>query len=114
MGGDIAPTEIVDNTDYSLKKRWRRVQELNRHFWSRWMTEWLPSLQGRKKWKTEQDNLSIGDVVLVVSPDTPRGSWPLGRVTQTFPGQDGKVRVCELKVKDKLLRRPVVKLCKIT
>ncbi len=111
MGGNFAPTEVVDSTDYSPKKRWRRMQEINRHFWERWMKEWLPTLQGRKKWQKRQENLKVGDVVIVVSPDTPRGSWPLGRVTQTFPGEDGNVRVVEVKVKGKLLRRPVAKLC---
>ena len=114
MGGNFAPTEVVDTTDFNPKKRWRRIQELTRHFWQRWMIEWLPSLQGRRKWMDNQENLKVGDIVLVVSPDTPRGSWPLGRVTQTFPGKDDKVRVVEVKVKDKLLRRPITKLCPIT
>ncbi len=111
MGGNFAPTQIVDNTKFSLNQRWRRIQELIRHFWSRWMIEWLPTLQGRRKWKREQPNLKVGDVVLVVSPDTPRGSWPLGRITELFPGRDGHVRVVEVKVNGKLLRRPIAKLC---
>ena len=37
IGGQFAP-ESVDETNYSLKKRWRRVQELVRHFWHRWLT----------------------------------------------------------------------------
>ena len=37
-GGQFAP-ESVDETNYSLKKRWRRVQELVRHFWHRWLRE---------------------------------------------------------------------------
>ena len=36
IGGQFAP-ESVDETNYSLKKRWRRVQELVRHFWHRWL-----------------------------------------------------------------------------
>ena len=47
VGGQFAP-ETVDTTDFSLKKRWRRVQEITRHFWRRWMQEWLPSLNARK------------------------------------------------------------------
>ena len=34
IGGQFAP-ESVDDTSFSLKKRWRRVQELVRHFWHR-------------------------------------------------------------------------------
>ena len=36
IGGNFA-AQIVDETDYNPPKRWRRIQELVRHFWSRWM-----------------------------------------------------------------------------
>ena len=48
IGGQFAP-ESVDETNYSLKKRWRTVQELVRHFWHRWLREWIPSLSNRRK-----------------------------------------------------------------
>ena len=38
--------------------------------------------------------------------DTPRGRWPLGRVLNVFPGQDGVVRVVDVKVRGKVYRRP--------
>ena len=34
MGGMFAP-EVDQETCYNTKKRWRRKQELNRHFWRR-------------------------------------------------------------------------------
>ena len=43
VGGKSAP-DAVDYTEFSLHKRWRRVQELISHFWKRWMREWLPFL----------------------------------------------------------------------
>ena len=49
IGGQFAP-ESVDDTNFSLKKSWRRVQELVRHFWHRWIREWLPRLNSRRKW----------------------------------------------------------------
>jgi len=52
-----------------------------------------------------------GDVVLVVSSDTPRGQWPLGRVLKVYPGKDGKVRTVKLKVGNKQYSRPIVKVC---
>lgn len=112
IGGQFAP-ETVDTTAYNLKKRWRRVQELVRHFWRRWLREWLPGLSPRGKWKQPHEDLKQGDIVLVVSPDTPRGKWPLGRVTKTFPGADGHVRAVDVQVGKTTLRRPVVKLCPI-
>ena len=42
IGGQFAP-ESVEETKNSLKKRWRRVQELVRNFWHRWLREWIPA-----------------------------------------------------------------------
>ena len=68
VGGMFAP-DMDKEESYNPKKRWRRIQELARHFWRRWMTEWVPSLSGRKKWFKERKNLQVGDVVLLVSPE---------------------------------------------
>ena len=97
IGGHFAPTSC-DETDFNLRKRWRRIQELVRHFWSRWMREWLPGLNARQKWFQKQRDVQIGDVMLVISPDTSRGNWPLGRVLEVYPGQDGHVRVVKIQV----------------
>ena len=90
IGGQFAP-ESVDETTFNPRKRWRRVQELVRHFWHRWTREWLPPLNFRKKWLRTERDLKVGDIVLVISPNTPRGHWPLGRITEIFPGEDGHV-----------------------
>ena len=112
MGGNFAP-ETVDTTAYNPRKRWRRVQELVRHFWRRWLREWLPGLSPRSKWQKPKEDLKLGDVVLVLTPDTPRGKWPLGRIIRTFPGPDGHIRTVDVQVGKTVMRRPVVKLCPI-
>ena len=110
IGGHFAPTSC-DETDFNLRKRWRRIQELVRHFWSRWMREWLPGLNARQKWFQTQRDVQIVDVMLVISPDTSRGNWPLGRVLEVYPGQDGHVWVVKIQVREGTLIRPVNKLC---
>ena len=110
IGGQFAPT-TVDDTQLNLQKRWRRVQELVRQFWHRWLHEWLPSLGAQKKWHRERRDIRVGEVELVVSPDTPRGNWPLGRVVEVYPGIDGRVRIAKLQVRQGTLVRPVTKLC---
>ena len=110
VGGQFAP-DSVDSTDFNPRKWWRRVQELVRHFWNRWLREWLPGLNSRKKWHRQSDDLQVSDIVLVVSTDTPRGKWPLGRILETFPGKDGHVRTVDVKVGTTVMRRPIVKLC---
>ena len=46
-----------------------------------------------------------------MSPDSPRAHLPLAKVMQVFPGKDGKVRVAQIQMGQKLLKRPVNKLC---
>ena len=110
IGGQFAPTS-ADETQYNPQKRWRRIQELVRHFWHRWLRELLPALSSRKKWYQERRDLQIGEVVLVVSPDTARGNWPLGRIIEVYPRQDGRVRVAKIQVGQSTVVRPVTKLC---
>ncbi|XP_067667337.1 uncharacterized protein [Haliotis asinina] len=109
-GGIFAP-DSVDNTPYSPMKRWRRVQELVRHVWKRWMKEWLPSIQTRKKWFSPSRDLQVDDVVTIISPEAPRGTWKLGIITRTYPGTDGHVRVVDIKTDKGIITRPVTKVC---
>ena len=110
IGGKFAP-EVPDEVAYNPKKRWHRVQELIRHFWHHWLREWIPSLSPRRKWFNEQNNIKVGDVVLLISPDSTRVQWPLGRVIEVYPGKDGHVRSVKLQVGEKQYVRPLVKLC---
>ena len=110
IGGEFAP-EADEDISGNPKRRWRRIQELTRHFWQRWMREWVPSLSSRKKWYQSQKNLQIGDIVLLVSSENPRAHWPLGKVIEVYPGKDGYVRSVKLQVSDKQFVKPIVKLC---
>ena len=46
-----------------------------------------------------------------MSPDTNRGNWPLGRVLETYPGKDGRVRVVKIQVGKGTTMRAVTRLC---
>ena len=111
-GGEFAPSS-VDQTDFGPRKRWRRLQELMRHVWSRWIREWLPSISRRLKWQQQQKNITVGELVLVMAADVPRGQWPLGKVLETYPGNDGNIRSVKVLVNGKEYVRPVVKTCPI-
>ena len=99
MGGQFAP-KSVDTTRFDPRKRWRKVQELITRVWSRWLKEYLPMLNTRPKWTEVVKDLVDGDVVLVLDPNLPRGQWPLGRITETFPGRDGHTRVAKVQCGD--------------
>ncbi|XP_064469540.1 uncharacterized protein LOC135384259 [Ornithodoros turicata] len=92
-------------------KQWKQVQALANSFWHRWRTQFLPTLQRRRKWKTDRPNLQVGDLVLLKDVGARRNEWPMGRITAVRRGNDGKVRKVQLQtVKDgkkKTFERPV-------
>ena len=75
------------------------------------MREWLPGLNARQMWFQTHRHIKVRDVMFVISPDTSRGNWPLGGVLETYPEQDGHVRVVKIQVGEGTLIRPVTKLC---
>ena len=74
------------------------------------MREYLPELQRRTKWRGEQRDLCIGDLVLVVDEMCPRGLWPLALVLEVQVGRDGHVRSARLKSRSAIMVRPITKL----
>ena len=42
------------------------------------MKEYLPELTRRTRWHRCEENLKVGDVVVVVDGKLPRGCWPKG------------------------------------
>ncbi|GFT22392.1 hypothetical protein TNCV_3273701 [Trichonephila clavipes] len=58
--------------------------------------EFISSLQPRKKWQDAQPNLKEDDIVLI-KEEGPPGTWPMARVLQVHPGNDGLVRVATVK-----------------
>ena len=52
----------------------------------------MPYIGKRTKWFQKAKDIAVEDVVVVVSSETPRRKWPLGKITHTYPGEDGDVR----------------------
>jgi len=91
IGGQFAH-EVNMETNYNPKKRWRRIQELTSHVWTRWIQEWVPSLSCRKKWYNSHEDLEVGDIVRIISTDSPHLHWLLGKVIDVYPGKDSHLR----------------------
>ena len=78
--------------DIYVRRRWRRVQFLAEQCWTRWLREYLQSLQPRQKWTETQRDLCVGDVVLMRDESQHRNDWPLGRVVETIRSEDDRIR----------------------
>ena len=94
----------------SLRNRWQLVQRMRDHFWRRWQSDYLNSLQPRRKWTSPQRGLCVGDVVVLKEDDAPPAQWRLGRVSQVHPGSDGRVRVVSVRTAHGEILRPIARV----
>ena len=105
------PPGLFSENDMFHRKKWRQVQYLADVFWKRWTREYLSSLIQRTQWHGTHRNVQENDLVLVIANNTPRNSWPVGRIIETYKGQDDLVRSARVRLRDSELVRPITKLC---
>ena len=107
-GPPSPPGKFTSNDMY--RRRWRHIQHLANLFWQKWLREYLPELQKRRKWLKTHRNVAEGDLVLIVDEQTPRSLWPLGVVTKANESNDGLVRNVQVRTKTTVLTRPITKI----
>ena len=107
---DRLPDNPPKKAEVSLSERYRYQQQLQNYFWSRWLREYLPGLTVRQKWTGEEIQLKENDIVLISEDNLPRGKWRIGKVMETYPGKDDRVRTVKLQNKKEIINRPAQKL----
>ena len=89
LGQQLAPNTPVSafHERGDLRRDFVYNATLAQKFWEAWMKGYLPTLQGRNKWKTLQKNLVVGQLVLVGDSGdlSKRGSYRLGRIHCLHP-----------------------------
>ena len=83
------PPGVFVRDKKNISKAWRTSQQIAAHFWNRFLREYLPGQQIRSKWNECSKNLKVDDLVWILEDFTPRGLWPVARVTQVFPEMMG-------------------------
>ncbi|KMQ89534.1 hypothetical protein RF55_10830 [Lasius niger] len=87
----------------------RSVQD----FWKRWAAEYVANLQGRVKWRSEQENLKPNDLVLLRDDNLPFLKWKTGRIVEVHAGKDKLVRVLTVRTTSGNTKSAISKLCKL-
>ena len=105
---NAAHYEIV-STNQSLTKKSRQHRHVLQQLTNQWRREYLIGLKERSQVASKgSDNqaISIGDLVLLKNDSTSRAFWKLAKVEELIPGADGNVRAAIVKVASSD-RRPV-------
>ena len=106
-------TAINDSTlaTPSLQKIWSKMKAIKHEFWQRWSKEYLHELQYRNKWTKETEHLAVNSLVLLRDSNRPPLSWHMGRVTDVHKGNDGRVRVVDIKTASGTTKRAIHTIC---
>ncbi len=98
----------------NLRKVFKKSQPYTDMIWTRWSKECLPEWNKRDKWnKLNTRELKVNDLVWVVDESVKRSHYKIGRIIETYPGNDGVVRSATVKTQDGTLKRTQVKLAPV-
>lgn len=102
-------TAEVKSTAETQTRLWRRRTGLVDSFWQRWRREYLLQLRSAHVIKPGSGRgIRKGDIVLLGDDRAPRQMWKMCRVSETFPGRDGRIRACRIILPNQReLRRPI-------
>lgn len=78
-----------------------------------WSDEYLTTLHTRSKWQRRQENIQIGVIVAIKNENLPPTYWRLGRIIETHPGGDVRIRNVAIKHAGGTCTTAVQKLCLI-
>lgn len=90
---------------------WERLHKIHQLFCEAWQKDYLPAMQLRNKWRDPQRSLAVGDLVYLMDDQLPPGQWLLGRISETYPGQDALVRNVRIRTKNGEYNRAAQSCC---
>ena len=89
LGQQLAPNTTISafHDRGHLRRDYVYNVTLAQKFWQSWMEGYLPTLQGRHKWREIPKNLTPGQLVLVADAEDicKRGTYRLGRIHSVHP-----------------------------
>lgn len=90
------------------------IQTVIEHFWKRWRSEYLTTLQQYQtdKFRNKGQKCTEGDIVIIYEEKQPRQNWRMGKITELIKSNDNKIRAAKVLVgKTKsIITRPLNKL----
>ena len=90
----------MEEAPEKFTRRAAYMKELSRLFWNTWMTQVFPALLPFWTWTKRQQNLKVGDIVMVLhKPKLGKVSYRLAQVIETDDDKDGLCRKVTLEAK---------------
>jgi hypothetical protein len=74
------------------------------------MAEYIIELGQARKWQKIKKNVTVGDLVLEIDPNSDSGSWSMAVIKEVLPSEDGLVRKVVITTNGKDYTRPITRL----
>ncbi|XP_055325735.1 uncharacterized protein LOC129579607 [Sitodiplosis mosellana] len=103
--------EAANKPPTKARRLFEELQTQTQSFWKQWQDDCLHQMMNRPKWKEAQQNMQIGQLVLLKNENMPPTYWPMGRIIEVHEAADGKVRQVKLQMQHGTLERSIRKLC---
>ena len=55
----------------------------------------------------ETEKIQVEEVIWLIDKESRPGDWKIGRISEVYPGKDGRIRVVRLRVDGKEMTRSV-------
>ncbi|XP_017474508.1 PREDICTED: uncharacterized protein LOC108365073 [Rhagoletis zephyria] len=109
----ILTSAEFDKDDTDIIKSWQLRQHLLKRYMRQWRGEYVTQLRNFHQIKNKSiRSIKVGDVVTVQEDYKPRFMWKLAVVQAVYPGRDGRIRACDVRLgSGTVMRRPVQLLC---
>ncbi|XP_043067115.1 uncharacterized protein [Drosophila bipectinata] len=75
IGDSMQSLPTPSDKDKSINTQFMEGQRIIRQFWKRWSSDWLSHLQARPKWRQEEGNLQVNDLVIIKDDKTGPTDW---------------------------------------
>lgn len=102
--GNLDGSDLIIPNRKELISALSKREDLTEYFKHIWYDNYLLALRESSKDMYEDhwvNSVKVDDVVLINAPTKPRPFWPLGRVSETLTGADGKTRCVRVTRPDK-------------
>lgn len=107
---ELPEPNVLDVSESRLNV-YQKIIQFKQRFWKQFYFSYLSELQTRNKWLQVQNNLNIGDLVLIKDEACPPTSWALGRITSVYTNKtDGLCRSVKIRTSKGEFTRPVNKV----
>jgi hypothetical protein len=106
LGGAVC-TALEDNP----KERWHEVVKVVNNVWKLYLQEYILQLRRAHIWQDIMPNVRIGDLVLELDPNQPRGLWKKAEIVTLLRSRDGLVRQVQISRNGKRYTRALAQLC---